>query len=157
VLSVLAGFTLAATAAVLIDLAEKPVPRALGGAAAACLAVAAATYLCVLLAYDELVMPPRFWHAGAPPATTPGPLDLDVVARPPSSAGLVVYQRMVALWKWVIIALCLSGAAIALLALSKVWDNGPGTRGIVIAVAYGVGIAITWWWRTHRPRLGTED
>jgi hypothetical protein len=157
VLSLFAGFTLAATAAVLSDLEEKTVPRALGGSASACLALAAATYVCVLLAYDELMMPPRFWHAAAPSQTTPGPLDHDVLARPPSSAGLILYERMTALWGWVIGALWLSGAAVALLALSKVWENGPGARGVVIAVADGVALAIGWWWRKHRPRLGTED
>ena len=73
-LSVLAGFTLAVTGQVLIDLPKETGPRLLASGAAVCFVVAAATYFCTLLAYDQLMMPPRFWRGGAPAATPRGPL-----------------------------------------------------------------------------------
>jgi len=131
-LSVLAGFTLAVTGQVLIDLPKETGPRLLASGAAVCFVVAAATYFCTLLAYDQLMMPPRFWRGGAPAATPRGPLGPGVVARPPSSAGIVLFQQMTAVWKWVIGALVITGAGVVLLGLSKAWTNGAAASLAVV-------------------------
>jgi hypothetical protein len=159
VLSVLAGFSLAVAGAVLIDLPkpESPGPRLLAGASAACFLTAATGYVCVLLALDQLMMPSRFWHAGAPSKDPSGPRQGGNVVRPPSSAGLVLYQQMTSLWAWVVRALLLSGVGIGLLALSQAWRNGPIACGGVVAAWVGVAVAIQRWWSSNEPRLGTED
>jgi hypothetical protein len=134
VLGVLAGFTLAATATVLVTLPDEAAPRVLAGISAACLLLSAGLYVFVLLAYDELMMPARFWRArrfGALRFSAlreslggrGGPLGRGPVARPPSSAGIVIFQHMVALWRWVIVGLVVSGAGIVLLALSEFWAH----------------------------------
>lgn len=157
VLSVLAGFTLAVTVAVLVDLPADTGPRLLGGGAAACFFLAAATYVCALLAYDELMMPPRFWRTEGPSEMAPDPLSRRVVARPPSSAGIVLYQHMVSLWSGVIAALAVSGLGIVLLALSDVWVNGALAFVAVAAASLTVGGLIALWWFKGKPRVGTED
>jgi hypothetical protein len=156
-LSVLAGFTLAVTGQVLIDLPKETGPRLLASGAAVCFVVAAATYFCTLLAYDQLMMPPRFWRGGAPAATPRGPLGPGVVARPPSSAGIVLFQQMTAVWKWVIGALVITGAGVVLLGLSKAWTNGAAASLAVVGAAGVIAAGIAVCWSKVRPRLGTED
>jgi phosphohistidine phosphatase SixA len=156
VLSVLAGFTLAVTGALLIDLPDSTGPRLVAGAAATLFAVAASGYICVLLAYDELLMPHRFWHAGPARQKSDGPLT-GHASRPPSSAGIVLYQHMVSLWTWVVRALQLSGVGVALLALAKVWPNGLLPCAAVVVVSACVAWATRDWWRRHRPRFGPQD
>ena len=123
VLGVLAGFTLAVTAGVLDQSPTKVVPRALAGGAVTCFACAAAIYVCVLLTLttdDAAQVLARLlfaskWHARG--------VNRKVVRRPPSSAGIVIYQHMISLWHSVIWALGVSWVGIVLLALSEVWVN----------------------------------
>lgn len=165
VLGVLAGFTLAATATILVTLPPHGTARRLlAGTSVGCLSLSAGIYICVLLAYDELMMPARFWRArrfrthslGAlreRVAGRPGPLVQGPVVRPPSSAGVVIFQNMVALWRWVIRALILSGAGVLLLAFSEFWSRRLWVGVVGATMAFSLAV----WWLTLRPRVGSED
>ena len=157
VLGVLAGFTLAVTAGVLDQLPTKVVPRALAGGAVTCFACAAAIYVCVLLAYDDLMMPPRFWRGSLASKWHARGVNRKVVRRPPSSAGIVIYQHMISLWHWVVWALGVSWVGIVLLALSEVWVNGIPTFLVVAFMGVGLGVVIVIWRLIHKPDNGTED
>lgn len=143
VLSVLAGFSLAVIGVVLVALPDDTVPRLLAAGATTCFASAAAMYVYVLLAYDELMMPHRFWREerrslpGRTPSS-PGP-----VARPPSSAGIFPYQHMVALWRWAMAALVLPGVGVVLLGVS--------------AAAVNSATAGPWQWRCSEPCLESRS
>jgi phosphohistidine phosphatase SixA len=157
VLSVLAGFTLAVIGAVLVALPDDTVPRLLAAGATACFAFAAAMYVCVLLAYDELMMPHRFWRAERKSLSGRGPSSPGPVARPPSSAGIVLYQHMVALWRWAMAALVLSGVGVTLLGVSAAAVNSAIAAVAVAVLGVVLGIAVRLWWARIKPHLGTDD
>jgi hypothetical protein len=157
VLSVLTGFTLAVIAAVLVALPDDTAPRVLAAAATTCFACAAAMYVCILLAYDELMMPHRFWRADRRSLTTRTPSHPGGVARPPSSAGIVLYQYMVALWRWAMAALVVSGAGVVLLGVSEAAVNSAIAAVTVAVLGAALGIAVKLLWVRIKPRLGTED
>jgi hypothetical protein len=120
VLAVLAGFSTAVLAATAIELAgnavARPETRLLMLAAIALFFASAVVQIGTLLAYDRLMMPHRFWRTRQPPALrSPGNLPTGVVERPPSSAGWVVYQESVRLWRWAVNAFIVAGAGVLVL------------------------------------------
>jgi hypothetical protein len=120
VLAVLAGFSTAVLAATAIELAgnavARPETRLLMLAAIALFFASAVVQIGTLLAYDRLMMPHRFWRTRQPRASrSPGELPTGVVERPPSSAGWVVYQESVRLWRWAVNAFIVAGAGVLVL------------------------------------------
>jgi hypothetical protein len=166
VVSVLAGFSAAIAVQVLTQLPDRGAERWLACAAALLFGVAAVLFVGALVAYDQLMMPTRFWQARLPrrsrllrPAAPAGsgPLDANVVRRPPSSAAWVLFQHAVRTWNGVVAALWIALVATIVLAVASVW---PQTAWEVVLFTAGglvvVGAAAAWilW---GMPRLGSED
>jgi hypothetical protein len=137
VLSVLAGFAAAMLTTIAVNLAgpdvlsERGLDRALMLAAVALFSLSAVMLVVALLGYDRLMMPQRFWGTARSPGG-PDPLRSWPVARPPSSAGWVLYQHSVRLWRWVMWALVLAGIGTLLMvgAISRIC--GGDTSGDAI-------------------------
>jgi hypothetical protein len=191
VVGVLAGFTASMLTTVAVSLAgpdvEQVMDRVLLQVASVLFAAATGLLVLALLAYDRLMMPQRFWLTGRPRArsTWCSPLKIgrrrDVldpvrcwpVARPPSSAGWVLYQQSLWLWKWVMWALALVGAGCVFM-LGATWksclEGGCTTSKpllsapseeprlyLAVAVLICVAVVVGCLGRRLGPDLGTED
>jgi hypothetical protein len=184
VLSVLAGFMAAMLTTVAVNLAgpdvgaNRPGDRALLLAAVGFFSLATVVLVIALLAYDRLMMPQRFWGIVRSRGGT-NPLRSGPVARPPSSAGWVLYQHSVKIWQRVILALVLAGMGTVLVIGStarvcgekdgygkSIWPDTslPCPTESVDWEMYGVGVIFVLIlfvgflaWRNIWPELGTED
>jgi hypothetical protein len=161
VLGVLAGFTVALLGSVLVDLPDQSEQRTIALLSCACLATAAILFVGALLAYDQLMMPHRFWRTDRreePGRQTRDPTDRGPVWRPPSSAGWILYQESIRLWGWVVGALIIAGVATWLLVLSTIWPIEPGREQLLVLFSAVLPIVLSFfWWKSQRPQLGTED
>jgi hypothetical protein len=165
--SLLAGFALAVAVDTLLrmdDADKTDWARALTYGAAALFAVAAVLLVGALLAYDRLMMPPRFWSSRRPgtsrfrwPRHHPtDPLGAATVWRPPSSAGWVIYQETVRIWhQFVHLALVSLALGVALLttavALPLGWSDFLTAAVVALIGTLVVLVAL------HRPVIGVSD
>lgn len=113
------------------------------------LLLALGLYLAAMYAYDSLLMPSRFWAAGAPDRPPPRWLP----ARPPGSAAWVLNRNMQRTWAWlfqpatVLVAGAFVVVAVPLLRLDP--------YGQLLLLAALLGYVGTAWW--FRPVLGSTD
>ena len=124
------------------------------GLGVALLTLATAAYFVTMFRYDELLMPVRMWPS---PRPSKRPLPRGFVARPPSSAGWVLYENMMRIWfnAFVPATLLGGGGAIAVtIALARpdgLWwlAVGLSMAGVVLVTMMLLPIA--------RPTLGVSD
>jgi hypothetical protein len=138
---------------------------ALTAVAAGLFGIAAILLIGALLAYDRLMMPPRFWSS-RPPGTAfrfrwprqdaTDPLGAVTAWRPPSSAAWVLYQESIRIWRWfvhsalVVLALGVGCVTIAV-ALPWGWLDISTVVALVAVGALALGVAF------HRPVIGVSD
>lgn len=124
------------------------------GLALVLLALATAAYFVTMFLYDELLMPVRFWPSRRPSGR---PLPRGFVARPPSSAGWVLYQNMMHVWSNAFIpaTLLAGGGAIAVtIALAR----PHGLWWLAVGVSIGAVVSVTAvLLRIAKPALGVSD
>jgi hypothetical protein len=116
--------------------------------AAAAFLIAIGLFLRTMYAYDQLLMPRRFW--GEQPGTR---RPRWLVRRPPSSAAWVLYQNMMHIWTFLFTpataAVLVGLVALAYAALDL---SGPATAIVAVVLA-----AVTAYALRQRPVLGTQD
>jgi hypothetical protein len=176
VISVVAGFAAAMLTTVAVNLAgpdvEETLNRLLLLLASLFFAAATGLLILALFAYDQLMMPPRFWSTRRRPRD-PDPLRFWPVARPPSSAGWVLYQHAVRIWRLVIFALAVIGVGCVLMMVAALrlhptvpcteWSRAvsalPWQTRLWLVVGVGAigGGVMLGLWCLLRPKLGTED
>jgi phosphohistidine phosphatase SixA len=117
-----------------------------------CLFTASLLYLLTVYAYDQLLMPKRFWSE-SPGAPDKRPRWL--VWRPPSSATWILYQNMIRVWNSLFVPA--TGAVLLGLAALSLAVVHPDHRWYALGVALLLGAVFTSYWRRFSPRLGTED
>lgn len=111
--------------------------------------IAIGLYLRTMYAYDGLLMPARYWSAGAPDGATPRWL----LRRPPSSAAWVLYQNMLRVWTYLFTPATVA-VVVGLLALAYAAFE-PGLLEGAIAGITLIGAAI--YAARFGPVLGTQD
>jgi hypothetical protein len=185
VISVLAGFTAAVLATIAVELATTRAvgpddvanwdggDRSLLLLSVGALTLSLVLQISALLAYDRLMMPQRFWattrarsrrrrewHAAGSGRAWERRQAREIlrawpVWRPPSSAGWIIYQHSIRLWRWVVVALILAGVGVLALVLVavKLFEGWPAAASIVFAALLVAIASRLWLW----PRLGTED
>jgi phosphohistidine phosphatase SixA len=116
--------------------------------AAVAFLIAIGLFLRTMYAYDQLLMPRRFWGEQL---GTRRPRWL--VRRPPSSAAWVLYQNMMHIWTFVFtpatVAVLVGLIALAYAALDL---SAPATVAVAIVLAAATAYALR-----QRPVLGTQD
>ncbi len=145
------------------------------GLSLAAFGVALALYVMTIFAYDELLMPDRYWSEGLDEprrmvralrwlAGGSG-VSGGSLARPPTSASRLLHRNMIRAWSALFVpATCAVAAGLALLALAGVAvhaqkGNPPLLAGWVLTPAV---VAIVAWicvraWFRGQPRMGTQD
>ncbi|WP_028065470.1 hypothetical protein [Solirubrobacter soli] len=116
--------------------------------AAASFLVAIGLYLRTMYAYDQLLMPRRFWGERL---GTRRPRWL--VRRPPSSAAWVLYQNMMHIWTFLFTPATVA-VLVGLIALAYAALDLSGLATVIVAI---VLVAATVYGLRQRPVLGTQD
>jgi hypothetical protein len=118
------------------------------------LATATGIYFVTMFRYDELLMPVRFWPSPRRPSAR---LPRGFVRRPPSSAGWVLYQNMMRVWRNAFIPATVLGG-VGTIAVTVALTRPHGAWWLAVAASIAGGAGVIWKiWHEAEPNLGVSD